>query len=77
MPNYCPNNCPNDSNNLITAEITIENNNYFYLQQCRKVENVGVPVVNGGQNLSLLVGIGLTDLANIHASLICIRFSFQ
>ena len=30
-----------------------------------KVKKFGGPVVKGGQNLPLLVGIGLTDLPNI------------
>ena len=34
-------------------------------QWCRKVKNVGVPVVIGGDNLPSPVGIGLTDMPNI------------
>ena len=37
-------------------------------QWCRKVKNIGVPVVIGGDNLPSPVGIGLTDLLNIAGS---------
>ena len=35
------------------------------MQWCRKVKNIGGPVVIGGDNLPSLVRIGLSDLQNI------------
>jgi hypothetical protein len=37
----------------------------YHISDAGRWKNLGVPVVNGGQNLPSLVGIGLTDLPNI------------